>query len=95
MSDHLPLYALSADPLSEAMEGLDLKSWVPGPFRLTAPWGLQASGDLGWCYLLSEGQCQVQIESSNQAVTLSPGDFVVIPRGQAHCLADGPDSTLL
>jgi AraC-like DNA-binding protein len=94
MCEHLPLNALAADPLSEAMEGFSLRSWLPGPFQLRAPWGLRVSGELGWCYLVSEGRCRLQLEHSHENIELGPGDLLVLMQGHAHCLADAPDSRM-
>jgi AraC-like DNA-binding protein len=87
--DHLPLYALSADPLSEAIEGLGLRSWVPGPFTLTAPWGVRSRGDLGWSFLVTSGECRVEVEGGEGAVLLGPGDLIIVLQGHAQRIHDG------
>lgn len=92
MWDHSPLNSLSTDPLSEAMEALVIRSWVPGAFHLTVPWGLRASGDMGWCYLVRTGSCVLQMEHTNKTIALERGDLAVVPQQQPHTLSDSPDS---
>jgi len=76
------------------MEGLGVRCWVPGPFILSAPWGLRVRGDLSWSYLMISGECSVEIEGHEASTLLGPGDLVVVPQGHAHRLWDRQDSHL-
>ncbi len=94
IGDTPPRNALPAEPLSEAMEGVGLRSWVPGPFHLTAPWGIRAGGHLGWCYLLTFGECHMEVEDDDSDTLLQAGDLVIVPQGRVHRLRDRQDSPL-
>lgn len=90
--NRLPQGAPAPDPLSEALENLVLRTWLPGRFQLTAPWGIRAATGLGWFYLVSGQTCFIEVDGSDTSVAAAPGDLIVLPQGRGHQLRDSPDS---
>lgn len=84
----LPRIAPGSDPLAEALESFVLNAWIPGQFHLSAPWGIRIATGPGWFYLVSGQACTVEVEGRDGAVSLSPGDLIVIPQGHGHQLRD-------
>jgi AraC-like DNA-binding protein len=60
--------------------------------ELRAPWGVQVASGRTTFHLIVEGNCWLRINSPADAVKLSAGDLVVLPRGGTHSLAD-PSNT--
>ncbi len=92
MLDHLTQRSRRFDALVEATESLSLRSWIPGRFEFTAPWGIRVTSRLGWFYLAAGQACLVQVEGHEVRVSLAAGDLIVVPQGRAHVLRDGADS---
>ena len=92
MSDSLAPTRSSSDALTAAMEDLDLRCWVPGPFHLSAPWALHSSGRFGWCHLLRQGECCLHTNNPDRLIHLDIGDLVIVQQGTTHTLADAPET---
>ncbi|HVP12974.1 MAG TPA: cupin domain-containing protein [Phycisphaerae bacterium] len=75
-----------SDPLSDALEYLNLRGWIPGRFELTSPWGIRVDGPLGWFYLVLQNQCLVEV--NGQTIPVPAGDLIIISQGLSHCLWD-------
>ncbi len=84
--------SLPMSPLADVLESLVLHCWLPGPFKLGAPWGLQVSNHLGWFYLLTAGKVLIKIANQEAPIAVTPGDLIVVPQGRAHLLRDHPES---
>lgn len=80
------------DPLSDVLESLVLHSWIPGPFKLGALWGLRVSNHLGWFYMLTAGNVLIEVTNQEGPLTVTAGDLIVVPQGHAHQLRDLPES---
>ena len=79
-----------ADPLSDAIEYLNLRGWIPGRFELSAPWGIRVESRLGWLYLVLQSQCLVEIDG--RTIPVSTGDLIITGQGLSHSVRDAADS---
>ena len=76
------------DPLSEVLSLLKLKSYEAGGFLVDAKIGFDFSNYRGIkCYTVSSGSCWLSVEGARDAVVITPGDCVLLPRGLPFCLA--------
>jgi AraC-like DNA-binding protein len=85
--DDSPQSAAPADPLSDLLECLVLRTWIPGRFELTAPWGLQVATRLGWFYL-PQKPCRLDVEARRVSVSAGAGDLIIVSPGREHRLRD-------
>lgn len=92
---HGPQAVPAPDPLSDALECLALRSWVPGRLELSAPWGIQVRTRLGWFYLVSGHPCLVELEDGHSRVSVAPGDLVLVPPRRGHRLRDRGESEIV
>lgn len=78
------------DVLTDVLEAIHLKSAIHGRLELTAPWGLRL--DAGRCgfYVVTRGTCWLELDGVEELAQLAAGDFVMLPKGQAHVLKDDP-----
>jgi AraC-like DNA-binding protein len=83
-----------ADPVSDALRALSIRSTVFCLSDLSAPWGFRVVGAgvakfhfvlAGGGWLTVDGHAPVQV---------SCGDLVVLPHGHAHTIADEPGSAV-
>jgi len=76
------------DPLSEVLSLLKLKSYVAGGFAVDAKMGFDFPGFQGIkCYAVGSGSCWLSVQDLPDAVLISAGDCVLLPRGLPFCLA--------
>lgn len=94
------------DVLSDLLGAAHLTTWLHGRMDLGAPWRLDmpVSGALTF-YVVARGGGWVQVEGVTlpddptgtpvaiPPVALSAGDILLLPRGQAHWLADHPSTS--
>ena len=80
------------DPLSEAIERLAMRAWIPRPLDLSAPWGILVGNRAGWFYLIRSGACLIELEGNSNPVSLTAGDLAIVTQGHTHTLRDGPGS---
>lgn len=76
------------DVLTDALEAIHLKSVIHGRLELTAPWGFRADFGHSGFYVVTRGNCWLEVDGVDQPVQLSSGDFVLLPHRQAHVLRD-------
>lgn len=89
------------DVLSDVLRGLRLEGALFLHAEFGEPWCVQAPAGaqlalmlpvqatrLAICHLVLEGSCRVQW-GEGQGLPMRPGDVVVLPRGEPHCLASG------
>jgi AraC family transcriptional regulator, alkane utilization regulator len=88
---HSPVRAPEPDPLANALECLALRSWIPGRFELTVPWGLQVATHVGWFYLSQEPYL-LTAEAYGSPLAVAAGDLIVVTQSCAHCMRDAADS---
>lgn len=79
------------DPLDEILQDLRLVDGYYCHSELRAPWGVDFP-DLDWAgfHYVAEGRCCVLL--GHRTLELEAGDFVLMPQGRAHGLADAPSS---
>ena len=76
------------DPLSEVLSLLKVKSYVSGGFVVDAKIGFEFPKYQGIkCYAVGSGSCWLSVEGVPDAVLITPGDCVLLPRGLRFCLA--------
>ena len=78
------------DILSDIFDTIQLRGALYFHTDFSPPWGttVPAFRNAARFHLVVEGQCHVTLPSG--AVTLGPGDLILIPYGQTHTLADSP-----
>jgi AraC-like DNA-binding protein len=73
------------------LRALSVQSSVFCTSDLRAPWGFHIEqSSVSKFHLVLAGRCWLRLDDG-QPVLLGPGDLVLIPRGDAHCLGDGTD----
>jgi len=75
------------DVLTDVLESIHVRSLIVGRFEFTAPWGLKMTRGIPGFYVVTRGSCWLDVEGLDP-VQLAGGDFVVIPKGQAHVIRD-------
>jgi AraC-like DNA-binding protein len=76
------------DVLTDVLESLHVKNMMAGRLELTAPWGLRFTGGRAAFYVVTRGSCWLEVDGSPDAVMLSGGDFVLLPKSQGHLIRD-------
>lgn len=83
----------NVDALSQVLESVHFHGSLYFRSELTAPWGMSVpASDTAQFHVVRRGQCwlfSVEPEAP-PALRLEAGDIVVLPRGDAHVLADTP-----
>jgi len=87
-ADFVPRAAAQADPLSEVVECLNLSTWIPGRFELTAPWALQMTARWGWFHLILRGSCFLETGGGGKPASAAAGDLLLVFQGDQHNLRD-------
>ena len=77
--------------IDDILEGLRLQSSVFCRMTLSGNWGF-AKDALGGApfHLLLSGRAWLRTENGMDALPLDPGDIVILPRGEQHCLLSRP-----
>lgn len=84
------------DALTEVLKSVQLHSTVHCRSELSAPWGIHIdSTNQASFHVILRGSCWLEVADRKEPVSLVGGDFVVLPRGTAHCLRDALDSPLV
>lgn len=80
------------DALTEALNGLRLRSTLHCPSELSGAWGLcvQSKGGAPF-YIVLHGSGWLEVEGL-EPLRLEAGDFVILPHDTPHTLRDAPDS---
>lgn len=83
------------DVLSDILQHICLDSALVARPRTFAPWGLaMAAGEEAAFHVILGGAAFLRVQGLEAPVELRPGDFVLLPHGHAHSLADAPDSAV-
>ncbi len=79
------------DPLDEVLQDLRLTGGFYCHSELYAPWGMDFP-DRDWAsfHFVAEGRCCVLLD--DKKIVLEAGDFILMPLGRAHGLADRENS---
>jgi len=80
------------DVLTDVLEAIHFKSVVHGRLELTAPWGFQLDFGQPGFYVVTRGSCWLAVDGENEPIQLAGGDFVLLPKGQAHVVLDSPQT---
>ena len=81
-----------ADPVSEALQGLNVRSTIFCLSELGAPWAFRVDGaSVPKFHLVLEGSAWLTADSEDP-MRVTTGDLVVLPHGQAHQIGDRPES---
>ena len=79
------------DALSDILKTIKLSSSVYFRYDFSPPWGMNVEkGPFAQFHMLVRGRCCVYSWVDQKLLTLSAGDFVVFPFGDAHWLVDEP-----
>ncbi|MBT4042736.1 MAG: AraC family transcriptional regulator [Rhodospirillaceae bacterium] len=80
---------ISDDPISDILRLIHLKGCVYFQSDFSSPWGMEMSaGPFAQYHAVLGGQCWLTL--SGERHLLEIGDVVLLPRGDAHALADSP-----
>jgi AraC-like DNA-binding protein len=81
------------DVLTDVMQTVRVRSHLYGRLELTAPWGIRIDApDRPAFFVVSRGNCWLQMSDAEEPVPLAGGDFVFLPKAHAHTLRDAPDT---
>jgi AraC-like DNA-binding protein len=76
------------DVLTDVLESIHVRSLIVGRLECTAPWGLRMTRGIPGFYVVTRGACWLDVEGIDAPIHLAGGDFVVLPKGQAHVIRD-------
>src|SRR5215471_2678097 len=79
---------------ADLLQSVHLRSSVYFRPELGTPWGFSVADHGTAFHIVADGKCWVQV-TGTQAVELVAGDFVVVPRGDAHTMRDSATSTIV
>lgn len=80
------------DALTEALNGVRLRSTIHCPSEMSGRWGLRVDKKGGApFYILLQGSGWLEVEGLTP-VRLEPGDFVIMPHDTGHTIKDALDS---
>ena len=80
---------------ADLLQSVHLRSSVYFRPELGAPWGFSVADHGTAFHIVADGKCWVQVAGATQPVELVAGDFVVVPRGDAHIMRDSATSTIV
>lgn len=97
-SDHPEKVDENTDVIADILETLRLTTRIFGRFELGAPWAMQVpNSELLTFYVMARGSAWLELADTtptpHSAVSLSPGDVVLLPSGSAHRLRDHANSS--
>ena len=78
---------------ADLLQSVHLRSSVYFRPELGAPWGFRVADHGTAFHIVADGRCWVQVTGATQEIELVAGDFVVVPRGDAHIMRDSGAST--
>lgn len=81
--------------VADLLQSVRLRSTLYFRPELGAPWGFSLADHGTAFHIVAEGKCWVQVTGVTQAIELVAGDFVVVPRGDAHIMRDSATSTIV
>jgi AraC-like DNA-binding protein/mannose-6-phosphate isomerase-like protein (cupin superfamily) len=80
----------AADPVSDALRSLNVRSTVFCLSELGAPWAFRVEGaDVPKFHLVLEGRGSLTADG-HEPIPVTAGDLVLLPHGHAHTIADEP-----
>ena len=89
----LPAHESGADPLSQILESIRLRSEVLCRSDFAIPWGLAMPALEGmYFHIVERGTCMIKLDDGSFSIQASAGDVVIVPRGDAHTLCQPADA---
>ncbi len=84
------------DPLGEVLHTLRMTGTFYCRSELTAPWGLSMPAAPGclWFHMGLVGECRIEGDDFDE-ITVTPGTFVLVTRGDGHRLSTGPGAEVV
>ena len=80
---------------ADLLQSVHLRSSVYFRPELGVPWGFRLADHGTTFHIVADGKCWVEVASTTPPTELVAGDFVVIPRGDAHIMRDSTASTIV
>jgi len=80
------------DLFTDLLQSIRLRSSIYFRPELRAPWGFRIADKGTTFHIVVRGQCRLEVTGMAKPVLLSGGDFVVLPRGDAHAMRDAPST---
>jgi len=85
-------FELPSDPLSEMLRGLRLDGVEYGRCRPASPWATAfPAQEAARFHFIQSGSAVLRLEGQNDWLELRAGDAVLVPRGNAHVVAEHPN----
>jgi AraC-like DNA-binding protein len=81
----------AADPVSQVLRLIQIRSTVYCRSVMGAPWGfgVEAHGNPAF-HIVTAGSCWLQVAGEPEQIALQAGDLVVLPAGHRHWMRDDP-----
>ena len=85
------------DVLSDVLNTVRLQSAIRFCSTLRAPWGVgfPPQSDRAVFYMVSRGNCYLEVDGLGSPVSMVGGDLVMLPHGTAHTLRDRLQSSIV
>src|SRR5215471_2621102 len=80
---------------ADLLRSVYLRSSVYFRPELAAPWGFRVADHGTAFHIVADGKCWLQVTGDTSAIELVAGDFVVVPRGDAHIMCDSTTSAFV
>lgn len=80
------------DLFTDLLRTIRLRDSVYFRPELRAPWGFSLADKHTAFHIVARGQCWLEVTGMAKPMLLSSGDFVVLPRGDAHVMRDAPST---
>jgi len=81
------------DGLSQLLLRLTVSSTVYCLSHMTSPWGFKVAARSSPAFhLMTAGGAWLEVEGQKEAIRISAGDLVILPRGEAHTVRDSRNS---
>jgi AraC-like DNA-binding protein len=81
------------DALSDILNALRLSGGIYFRCDFGAPWGMRMGpGEAADFHIVVRGSAWLRLNEADIPIALRSGDIIVFPRGDAHCIADAPDT---
>ena len=88
--------AEATDTLADVLKTIRLSGSAYFCSDFTSPWGMDiAAGVEGMFHVVINGSCYLQLDKSDEIISLQQGDIVAFPTGGAHWLSDDEKSPRL
>ena len=80
---------------ADLLQSVHVRSSVYFRPELGAPWAFSVADRGTTFHIVADGSCWLQVTSATQTIELVAGDFVLVPRGDAHIMCDSAASTVV